>query len=72
MNYIKEYERWLSSDVLTEDERAELLQIKDNEEMKALRFSAPMDFGTLHNVYRRWLYEQIHSCANDSRNCRTR
>ena len=46
MNFIKEYERWLSSDVLTEDERAELLQIKDNEEMKALRFSAPMDFGT--------------------------
>ena len=45
-NYNAEFERWLSSPVLTDGERAELLSIKDNEEAKALRFTAPMDFGT--------------------------
>ncbi len=44
--YIKEYERWLDSSVLTEEEHKELVSIADNEEAKALRFSAPMDFGT--------------------------
>ena len=44
--YNIEYQRWLASSVLTEDERAELLSIANNEEAKALRFSAPMDFGT--------------------------
>ena len=41
-----EYQRWLNSSVLTEDERAELLSIANNDEAKALRFTAPMDFGT--------------------------
>ena len=41
-----EYERWLGSSVLTEKEREELLAIKNDNEAKALRFSAPMDFGT--------------------------
>ncbi|MBQ1260761.1 MAG: phospho-sugar mutase [Clostridia bacterium] len=45
-NYDLEYQRWLTSDVLTDEERAELVSIKDNEEEKALRFSALMDFGT--------------------------
>ena len=44
--YEKEYCRWLSSEVLTAEERAELLGIEKDEEAKALRFSAPMDFGT--------------------------
>jgi len=44
--YEKEYRRWLSSEVLTAEERAELLGIEKDEEAKALRFSAPMDFGT--------------------------
>ena len=44
--YNSEYERWLASPVLNDSERAELLGIRDNEEAKALRFSAPMDFGT--------------------------
>jgi len=44
--YNKEFERWLASPSLTDCERAELLSIKDNEEAKAMRFSAPMDFGT--------------------------
>ena len=44
--YNIEYQRWLNSTVLTENERAELLSIANNEEAKALRFSAPMDFGT--------------------------
>ena len=46
MNYNLEFERWLSSEYLTDDERNELLDIKNDEEIKALRFGAPMDFGT--------------------------
>jgi len=45
-NYQMEYEKWLNSPVLTSNERAELEAIANNEEAKALRFSAPMDFGT--------------------------
>ena len=41
-----EYQRWLNSSVLTDEEHAELLSIANNEEAKALRFTAPMDFGT--------------------------
>ena len=44
--YNVEYKRWLDSEVLSESEHAELLSISDNEEAKALRFTAPMDFGT--------------------------
>ena len=46
MSYNKEFERWLVSGVLTEAEISELESIKNNEELKALRFSSPMDFGT--------------------------
>ena len=45
-SYNTEYERWLSSESLTDSEREELRAIATNEELKALRFSAPMDFGT--------------------------
>ena len=45
-SYNQEYERWLASSVLTEAERAELVSIKDDEEAKAMRFGAPMSFGT--------------------------
>ena len=44
--YNIEYKRWLDSSVLTDLEHAELVSIADNEEAKALRFTAPMDFGT--------------------------
>lgn len=46
MNYNTEYKRWLDCDALSEEERLELAGIESNEELKALRFSAPMDFGT--------------------------
>ena len=46
MNYEQEYLRWLASDALTEDERQELLSIKNNDELRRLRFSSPMAFGT--------------------------
>ena len=46
MNYTCEFERWYKSSALTESEKAELLSIKDSEEMKAMRFSEPMAFGT--------------------------
>ena len=44
--YNIEYQRWLNSAVITDEERAELISISNNEEAKALRFTAPMDFGT--------------------------
>ena len=46
MNYNLEFERWLGSDALTDDEHLELESIKNDEEAKALRFTAAMDFGT--------------------------
>jgi len=45
-DYIKEYEKWLNSPSLSAEERAQLIDIKDNEEEKEFRFSSPMDFGT--------------------------
>ncbi len=45
-NYNAEYKRWLDFKGLSDDERRELLSISDDEEAKALRFTAPMDFGT--------------------------
>lgn len=45
-NYIKEYERWLASDALTENERKELEQIAKDEEQIKDRFYAPLSFGT--------------------------
>ena len=46
MNYNQEFEKWLNSPIITEEERAELISIKDNEELKEFRFSTPMSFGT--------------------------
>ena len=46
MSYNTEFERWLVSDCLTEYEKAELIEISNDESIKAMRFSAPMDFGT--------------------------
>ncbi len=45
-NYQAEFEKWLASDKLSVAERAELLSIRDDENLKELRFGAPMDFGT--------------------------
>ena len=45
-SYNSEYQRWLSSSVLTDNERSELLTISADEETKELRFGAPMSFGT--------------------------
>ncbi len=45
-NYQLEFEKWLNSTVLSESEREELRSIENNEELKELRFAAPMDFGT--------------------------
>ena len=45
-SYQIEFEKWLNSDVLSAEEKAELLSIQNDEETKELRFAAPMDFGT--------------------------
>lgn len=46
MNYQKEYERWLTSTALTEEEKDELRSISRDSKTKELRFSFPMNFGT--------------------------
>ena len=46
MNYNAEFERWLNSPALNEGEKAELLTIKDNEDLKKMLFSSLMSFGT--------------------------
>ncbi len=46
MDYEKEYERWLASPALTEEERAELTAIKGNNGEIESRFFAPLSFGT--------------------------
>ncbi len=46
MNYKEEFERWRSSDLLTEKEKAELAEIENSEELKEFRFGADMSFGT--------------------------
>ena len=45
-NYQIEFDKWLASDTLTAEEKAEILSIQSDEETKELRFGAPMDFGT--------------------------
>lgn len=44
--YLENYQKWLNSPSLSEDERAELRAIEANENEIALRFSAPLSFGT--------------------------
>ncbi len=46
MDHNIEYKRWLESDVLTQDEKSELISIAGKEDIKAMRFAEPMDFGT--------------------------
>ena len=45
-NYKADYERWLASELLSEDERQELLSIKDNETEIEERFYRELEFGT--------------------------
>lgn len=46
MNYMAEYERWLSSPALSEQECAELAAIRGDEDAIKDRFFAPLSFGT--------------------------
>ena len=46
MSYMKEYEKWLSSGVLTADEVAELEAIKNDPKEIESRFYGPLEFGT--------------------------
>lgn len=45
-NYLENYERWLASPCLLEEERAELLAIRDNDDEIRQRFSCYLSFGT--------------------------
>ena len=44
--YNYEYQKWLLSKNMTDEEKDELFSIVADDEKKAFRFSAPMDFGT--------------------------
>ena len=46
MDFMKEYERWLASDLLTAEEHAELEAIKGDKDEIESRFYAPLAFGT--------------------------
>ena len=46
MGYIKEYQKWLSSSLLSENEKNELLSISDNDTEIKERFYASLEFGT--------------------------
>ena len=46
MSYMKEYEKWLNSGVLTAEEVAELESIKDDPKEIESRFYGPLEFGT--------------------------
>ena len=67
MDYRKEYEKWLASPALSEDERAELRALEGNDKEIKARFYGPLEIGTaglrgtmytgLHNMNRhviRW------------------
>ena len=67
MDYRKEYEKWLASPALSEEERAELQALEGNDKEIKARFYGPLEFGTaglrgtmftgLHNMNRhviRW------------------
>ena len=46
MNYRQEYEKWLASPALSEDERNELKAIANDEKEIENRFYGPLEFGT--------------------------
>ena len=46
MDYLKEYQKWLDSGVLTAEEHAELEAIKDDPKEIESRFYGPLEFGT--------------------------
>ena len=72
MDYRKEYEKWLASPALSEDERAELKALEGNDKEIKARFYGPLEFGTaglrgtmytgLHNMNRhviRWATQGV-------------
>ena len=46
MNYIEEIEKWLKSDYVSEEEKAEIRAIENDNEKKELYFGSVMQFGT--------------------------
>ena len=46
MSYMQEYEKWLASPALNEQEHAELESIRDDEKEIRERFYGPLEFGT--------------------------
>ncbi len=44
--YLENFKLWLDSEVLTDDEKEELLSIKDNDDEIRIRFSSGLTFGT--------------------------
>ena len=73
MDYRKEYEKWLASPALSEDERAELRALEGNDKEIKARFYGPLEFGTaglrgtmytgLHNMNRHVIRWATQGCA---------
>ena len=76
MDYRKEYEKWLASPALSEDERAELRALEGNDKEIKARFYGPLEFGTaglrgtmytgLHNMNRHVIRWATQGFANVS------
>ena len=74
MDYRKEYEKWLASPALSEDERAELRALEGNDKEIKARFYGPLEFGTaglrgtmytgLHNMNRHVIRGATQGFAN--------
>ena len=44
-NYFENYQKWLTSDSLSDDEKQELLAIQSDDKEIELRFSSTLSFG---------------------------
>ena len=59
MDFMKEYEKWLSSPALSQDERAELEAIRSDPKEIEARFYGPLEFGTAG--LRGTMYTGVHN-----------
>ena len=62
MDYRKEYEKWLASPALSEDERNELKAIANDEKEIENRFYGPLEFGTagLRGFFGNIVHKVVH------------
>ena len=66
IDYKAEYQKWLHSDAITEDERAELLSIAGDDKEIESRFYGPLEFGTagLRGTMKMGLHQMMNLPCN--------